>query len=85
MGLGSQWSTTPFMKNLGFNVITSNNYRGLFKMLGAKRFELFPRSISEILGEYETKKDVFKFLTIEKTQALYYPLPKFFFYFKEVS
>lgn len=78
-GAGSQWSTTRAMKDAGFNLVTTAKYASLFPMLKAKRYEVFPRGIDEIWGEYEFNKQNNANLIIENHLALYIPLPAYFF------
>ncbi len=78
-GLGEQWSTTKAMDALGFNIVTGNNYEGLFSMLMAGRFDYFPRGVNELFEEYETRKSKYPNMVIEPSKALYIPSPTFFF------
>lgn len=75
---GVGWLDTHILKSNGFNVRTISNYDTFFHMLILNRIDLFPRGINEILDEYNTYKYLNK-LDYDKTFALYYPLPRFFF------
>lgn len=67
------WTTTEIMKSAGFNVITSNDYDGIFLMLENKRFDFFSRGVIEIYDEIEQKKEILKHSIIETHLALYIP------------
>lgn len=78
-GLRRHWSITKVMDTLGFSIVTSPNYGGLFHMLDYKRFDYFSRGINEIYDEYETYKDSFPSLDIEQKVAVYIATPNYFF------
>ncbi|WP_291329804.1 hypothetical protein [Desulfovibrio sp. UCD-KL4C] len=78
-GLNRHWSTTKAMEALGFNVVRGGEYKGLFKMLMYDRFDYFPRGVSEIFAEYDSRKDLLPDLAIEPHLALYLPQPTYFF------
>lgn len=78
-GLRRHWSITKVMDTLGFSIVTSPNYGGLFHMLDYKRFDYFSRGINEIYDEYNTYKDSFPELEIEQSVAVYIATPNYFF------
>lgn len=78
-GLGSQWSTTLAMRSSGFNIVTNNDYEGLFKMLEMNRFDYFPRGINEVFGEMESRSALYPEMIIEETLILYLLTPSYFF------
>lgn len=78
-GAGSQWSSTPILKNAGFNVISTPKLEGLFWMLMGDRFQVFPRGINEAPNELAAHKALFPDMRIEENLAVYIPLPTFFF------
>ena len=78
-GSGQQWSTTRVLKDNNFNVKVGNNYEGLFNMLVFNRFVTFGRGINETAVEFESHKDQFPELAIEKDLLLFIPLPTYFF------
>ena len=78
MGQGLGWLDVSILEKNGFKVREGSSYQGLFRMVAANRFDLFPRGINQIYNEYEKQKNI-KNLFIEKKISLYYPLPKFFF------
>jgi hypothetical protein len=81
-GLGKGWVDVGIMQSQGFTIVTGSNYNGLFEMLMAKRFTIFPRSIVEIIGEYEARKEKMPELHIEERLLFYYPLPMYFWFAK---
>lgn len=82
-GLNSQWADLPIMRASGFSVITSANYESLFEMLAASRFDAFPRGLNEARRELEERKQNYPQLAIEKTKALYFPFPIYFWVSKD--
>ncbi|MFT6904836.1 MAG: hypothetical protein ACJAS1_001490 [Oleiphilaceae bacterium] len=78
-GLGAQWSITLSMKHFGFTMNTSLEYEHLFKLLHLKRFDYFPRGISEVFTELEMRKETYPDIVIESKKAFYLPLPTYFF------
>lgn len=75
-GLG--WLDTKILRHHGFNVITGSSYEGLFKMVTKNRGDIFTRGANELYNEWNTYKYLNK-LSYDKSIALYYPLPRFFF------
>lgn len=82
-GLNSQWADLPIMRASGFSVVTSANYESLFEMLAASRFDAFPRGLNEARRELEERKQTYPQLAIEKTKALYFPFPIYFWVRKD--
>jgi len=82
-GLNSQWADLPVMRDNGFSVVTSANYENLFEMLAAGRFDAFPRGLNEARRELDERKQDFPQLTIEKSKALYFPFPIYFWVRKD--
>ena len=79
-GLGLGWIDVGILRSDGFKVVTGSSYDGLFEMLINRRFDCFPRSGVEIIGEYEERKARMPDLHIEETLLLYYPLPMYFWF-----
>lgn len=79
MGQGAQWSSTAVFEANAFRVDKVSDYESLFTMLAVGRFDYFPRSLHEILPEYENRKDQLLNLAVEQHLALYMPLPVYFF------
>ncbi|MEM9633652.1 MAG: amino acid ABC transporter substrate-binding protein, partial [Pseudomonadota bacterium] len=78
-GSGAQWSTRSVMEQAGFQVVTSEDYEALFKMLKLRRFLTFGRGINEVFKEQESFVDSNQSLIVEKTLCLFIPLPTYFF------
>jgi len=77
-GLNSQWADLPIMRANGFSVVTSSDYENLFAMLAANRFDAFPRGLNEAQRELDQRKQNYPQLAIEKSKALYFPYPVYF-------
>lgn len=77
-GLNSQWADLPVMRANGYTVQTSTDYERLFGMLAAHRFDALPRGISEAAIELDARREAYPQLAIEKTRALYFPYPIYF-------
>lgn len=75
---GMGWPDTKILRHNGFNVIESNSYTGLFKMIPARRADLFCRGINELKNEYTDYKNLNN-LSYDKSFALFYPLPRYFY------
>jgi len=82
-GLNSQWADLPVMRAHGFSVETSTSYDNLFGMLLAGRFDAFPRGLNEAARELEERKTTYPGLSVEKTKALFFPFPIYFWVNKE--
>lgn len=78
-GSGVGWSTAKIMSDAGFEVVTGNNYDGLFDMLEKKRFLTLGRGVNEIRSEFATQMQRHPNLAIESTLAVHIPLPTYFF------
>ncbi|CAM5199473.1 hypothetical protein CDEN61S_03293 [Castellaniella denitrificans] len=77
-GLNSQWADVPVMRANGYTVLTSTDYERLFGMLAAHRFDALPRGIGEAAVELAARQEAYPQLTIEKTRALFFPYPIYF-------
>lgn len=75
---GMGWPDTKILRHNGFKVIESNSYNGLFKMIPARRADLFCRGINELKNEYSDYKNLGG-LSYDKSFALFYPLPRYFY------
>lgn len=76
-GQGTHWPDTPIMQRNGLRVTTAETTESLFRMINAKRFDYFPRGISEAWFELAQRKE--KNLVVEKNIMLYYPTALYFF------
>lgn len=77
-GLNSQWADLAIMRANGFSVETSPNYESLFSMLAEGRFDAFPRGLNEAPIELKARKAQFPQLALERSKALYFPYPIYF-------
>lgn len=82
-GLNSQWADLPILQKNGFSVITSSSYENLFDMLAAGRFDAFPRGLNEAQRELNERKQAYPQLAVEKTKALFFPYPIYFWVSKD--
>lgn len=78
-GFGSHWADYEILKANRINVVAVATYENLFKMLMKKRFDFFPRGISEAWDEVKSKNTKYPALMVEEKLALYYPFPIYFF------
>jgi len=79
-GLGLGWIDVGILRASGFNVVTGSSYDGLFEMLVQKRFDIFLRAATEVLDEYEQRKQRLPELYIQDDILFYYPLPMYFWF-----
>lgn len=77
-GLNTDWADLPILRANGFKVVTSSGYDSLFAMLAEHRFDAFPRGLNEALGELDRFRDRYPDLEIERTKALYFSYPIYF-------
>jgi hypothetical protein len=77
-GLNSQWADLPIMRANGFSVETSSSYEALFSMLAEQRFDAFPRGLNEAYVELKQHKAQYPHITLERSKALYFPYPVYF-------
>lgn len=79
-GLLSWWEDVPIMTNAGLIVVPGTSYEGLFKMLGAGRFDALSRSSSEVIQEFDVRGKDLPGVAIEKHLLLHYPMPAYFWF-----
>jgi len=79
-GFGLGWIDVDILRASGFNVVTGSSYDGLFEMLVHKRFDIFLRAATEVLDEYDQRKERLPELCIEDHIIFYYPLPMYFWF-----
>ncbi len=77
-GLNSQWADLPIMRANGYTVVTTPVYENLFEMLAAGRFDAFPRGLNEARRELEERKLTYPRLAIERSKALFFAFPVYF-------
>lgn len=66
------------MRDNGFSVTTSTDYENLFDMLAVGRFDAFPRGLNEADREMSERKSIYPQLAVEKTKAIFFPFPIYF-------
>lgn len=76
-GQGAHWPDNAILAANGLGVTLGSGTENLYKMLQAKRFDYFPRSIIELSSEsrFVTAND----LVVEESILLSYPNPMYFF------
>lgn len=77
-GQGHGWSDVPILRHNGLSVTEGNSYEGLFRMLHADRFQLFPRGAGEALHEWDERHGRLDGLEVEQTLLLHYPFARYF-------
>lgn len=76
-GQGAQWPDTNILLANQLPVTTSESVDSLFRMLKAKRYDYFPRGVSEAWFELQQRQETE--LQVEENILLYYPAPIYFF------
>lgn len=76
-GQGTHWPDTLILQANGLRVTTAETTESLFRMIAAKRFDYFPRGVSEAWFELLQRKDAK--LEVENKLLLYYPTAIYFF------
>lgn len=76
-GQGMHWPDVEILQANGLPVTTAATVDSLFKMLKAKRFDYFPRGVSEAWFELAQLGD--ESLTVEKNLMLVYPAAIYYF------
>lgn len=79
IGQGVPWADSRILEANGFKLVLANDYAGLFRMLDARRFDLFSRGIDEIQREWQQQKANIPTLQIERKLILHYPMPRYYF------
>lgn len=76
-GQGMHWPDTNILRANQFNIVEAMTKENLYKMLAAKRFDFFPRGITEISVEQDLIRS--QRLMVEPHILLYYPTDLYFF------
>lgn len=76
-GQERDWPDTKILRANGLPVEGVTSYDTIFRMLAAKRFDYFPRSLVEIWAEAETHRQ--DGLEIDRHLVLHYPAAHYFF------
>ena len=82
IGQGLGWGDVALYRANGF-MVWESSYDGLFPMTAAKRVDLFPRGVGEVIPEYTHYVKDNPQLAIEQHLLLYYPWPFYFFFNKK--
>jgi hypothetical protein len=75
---GAGWSDGAILRANGFKVEEVTRYEAMFKMVAQSRFDLFCRSVLEVSKEVDSHADL-PDLRLDRTFALVYDLPQFFY------
>lgn len=78
-GQRHDWPDTAILRANGLKVVTSQHYRGLFQMLAAGRFDLFPREVVVAWQEQARAAESGLALSIDNHLLLHYPTAFYFF------
>lgn len=78
-GQRHDWPDTPILRSNGLSVVTSQDYQGLFKMLAAGRFDLFPRELVVAWHEHAKANKEGLDLSVDNHVLLRYPAALYFF------
>ncbi|WP_048692232.1 hypothetical protein [Catenovulum maritimum] len=79
LGTGHVWSITRIFEQNNFNLVTSSNYEGLFKMLELGRFDYFPRGVNEVIEEFNSRSKNYPNMVIEQNILLQTDLPVYYY------
>lgn len=80
-GQGTHWPDTLILQANGLRLTTAETTESLFRMMSAKRFDYFPRGVSEAWFELLQRGETN--LVVEENLLLYYPTAIYFFVNKE--
>jgi ABC-type amino acid transport substrate-binding protein len=78
-GQRHDWPDTAILRINGLKVVTSQHYPGLFQMLAAGRFDLFPREVVVAWQEQALARENGLDLSIDNYLLLHYPTAFYFF------
>jgi len=78
VGQGRGWADVGILRHNGFKVEEVGGYEALFGMVASSRFDLFCRGINELEPELKAHAQI-RNLDYDRSFALAYVLPRFFF------
>ncbi|WP_218573270.1 ABC transporter substrate-binding protein [Pseudomonas sp. L-22-4S-12] len=78
-GQHSDWPDTAILRSNGLQVVTSQDYANLFRMLNAGRFDLFPREVLVAWDEQARAEAEGLKLAVDEHIVLHYPSALYFF------
>lgn len=79
VGQRADWPDTRVLRHNGLQVITSQSYDSLFRMLDAGRFDLFPREAVVAWNEQARANQEGLALEVDEHIAIHYPSAFYFF------
>lgn len=77
-GQGAGWADVAVLRYNNFDVSVVPEYESLFKMVAARRFDLFCRGANELHGELSMHQNI-QNLSFDKSMIIFYPFPRFFY------
>lgn len=72
------WTDSKILRHNGFTVFEIPAYESLFRMVAARRFDLFCRGMNELLGEFKSHPAL-PGLAYDRSMTIHYPLPRLFY------
>jgi len=78
IGQGRDWTDVTILRHNGYTVLEVENYKSLFKMSAASRFDLFCRGVNEYYDEYQLENPSGR-LRLDSSFAFHYDMPVFFY------
>ncbi len=78
-GQRADWPDTRILRDNGLQVITSQSYDSLFRMLDAGRFDLFPREVVVAWNEQARSSQEGLALEVDEHIVIHYPTAFYFF------
>lgn len=79
IGQRADWPDTRILRSNGLQVITSQSYDSLFRMLDAGRFDLFPREVVVAWNEQARAEREGLKLMVDEHIVIHYPTAFYFF------
>jgi hypothetical protein len=79
IGTGEEWAEVPVYKYNDIHPITARNSELLLPMLEHGRFDLFPRGITQLFSEYNSYKNQYPSLAIDRHLLIYYPFATYIY------
>lgn len=78
MGQSPTWTDVDILRAGGFRVVLVDSQQALFQMLGAGRFDVFPRGAIEAMDELRHAGPMVPGIQLEKSLLLHYPLSRYY-------
>lgn len=79
IGQRADWPDTRILRSNGLQVLTSQSYESLFRMLDAGRFDLFPREVVVAWDEQARAESAGLKLAVDEHIVIQYPSAFYFF------